>query len=107
MSPIIVNSASGEKGKTVSHELKCWPEFFEAIKTGRKTHDLRRADDRVFTVGDVLLLREFDPTKMRYTGRQQEVEVTYITREDSPCPLSTEALHPAFCILSISALGRG
>lgn len=90
------------KGHMVSHNLKCWPEFFNAIVNGRKKHDLRRADDRKFMVGDLVRLREFDPTARRYTGREQTVTITYITRKDLPCALSEEALHSSFCILSIS-----
>ena len=89
-------------GSPVIHELKCWPQFFEAIATGRKRHDLRRADDRQFHVGDRLRLREFDPHSQSYTGREQTVEVTYITSAEQPCALSKGALDPDFCILSIA-----
>jgi hypothetical protein len=88
----------------VTHELKCWPEFFQAIAEGRKTHDLRRADDRTFRVHDLLKLREFDPKIERYSGREQTVEITYITSANVPCALSAQALDPAYCILSIKKL---
>lgn len=87
-----------------THQLKCWPEFFQAILEGRKTHDLRRADDRHFNVGDHLQLREFDPKTERYTGREQTAEITYITSSDIPCALSARALDRHFCILSIQKL---
>lgn len=97
---------SGNRGlgwrASVTHELKCWPELFGAIARGEKRHDLRRATDRDFRVGDRLLLREFDPDLEAYTGRLQRVAVTYITSTDMPCALSEQALHPNFCILSIS-----
>ena len=86
------------------HDLKCWPAFFDAIAAGRKCHDLRRAHDRAFQVGDQLLLREFDPQSRAYTGRRQLVEITYITSSDQPCALSEQALTPDFCILSIRRL---
>ncbi|SDO20879.1 protein of unknown function [Afipia sp. GAS231] len=85
----------------VEHVLKCWPEFFRAIRTGKKKHDLRRATDRSFQEGDTLLLREFDPKTNKYTGDVQRVLVTYITSSDLPCALSKDALHDDFCILSI------
>ena len=100
------DSKAGVKEHSVSHDLKCWPEFFNAIASGHKKHDLRRADDRVFNVGDLVRLREFDPATRHYTGREQTVRITYITWKDLPCALSEEALHPAFCILSISLLER-
>ena len=40
---------------TIEHTVKCWPEFFEAILTGAKRHDLRRADDRPFRVGGLFV----------------------------------------------------
>ncbi len=38
------------------HTLKCWPEFYDAIKDGRKTFEARR-NDRGFQTGDALLLQ--------------------------------------------------
>lgn len=90
----------------VTHQLKCWPEFFDAIAEGRKRHDLRRAYDRDFRVGDRLLLGEFDPRAATYTGRTQLVEVTYVTSALQPCALSEMALSPDFCILSIVPILR-
>jgi hypothetical protein len=62
----------------VIHELKTWTAYYEAISEGRKTFEIRK-DDRDFRVGDVLRLRDFDPTKDAYTGAQLDVVVTYIT----------------------------
>ena len=92
-----------ERPPTV-HRLKCWPELFNAIATGQKRHDLRRANDRDFRVGDHVTLCEFDPKSARYTGREQRVEITYITSAEQPCALSETALHPDFCILSIALI---
>ncbi|MDE2807780.1 MAG: DUF3850 domain-containing protein [Gemmatimonadota bacterium] len=88
------------------HELKCWPEFFEAIMVGAKKHDLRRADDREFMVGDMIKLREYNPSTKKYSGREQLVEITYMTVGEAPCALSKQALHPNFCILSISLVQK-
>jgi len=92
---------------SITHELNCWPNFFTAIAHGNKRHDLRRATDRDFQVGDWLLLREFDPALGAYTGRTQRVAVTYVTSADMPCALSKQALHPEFCILSIALQPNG
>lgn len=62
-----------------THELKTWPESFEAVQSGAKTFELRR-DDRGFAVGDRLLLREWTPDG--YTGRQCYRLVTYIVGPD-------------------------
>lgn len=89
---------------TFNHELKSWPQFFESILSGHKRHELRRNDDRNFSVGDILRLREYDPKANRYTGRDLYVEVTYITSAELPCALSEGSLHSNFCILSIKKL---
>ena len=59
------------------HELKCWPEYFQAIVDGRKTFEVRK-NDRDFRVGDVLLLREYILASNLYTGGEKHVRVTYI-----------------------------
>ena len=38
------------------HTLKCWPNYFDAIKIGDKTFDVRR-DDRGFQKGDIVILQ--------------------------------------------------
>ena len=87
------------------HELKTWPEYFKAVVEGRKTFEIRQ-NDRDYKVGDTLNLREFRPCKKcngrgiysdgyerwncckpphgRYTGKKQEVTVTYITGYGQP-----------------------
>ena len=48
------------------HELKIFPEYFEAVISGKKSFEIRKAD-RPFAVGDILALNEFDPTIPGYT----------------------------------------
>lgn len=100
---IETGSAFPARGRrpAVTHTLKCWPKFFDAIVDGRKRHDLRRVGDRDFQVGDLMMLREFSPDADAYTGRVQAVRITYITSALEPCALSDSALHEDFCILSI------
>ena len=40
----------------MNHDLKIWPEFFDAVASGAKPFDLRK-NDRNYHVGDTLLLR--------------------------------------------------
>lgn len=70
-----------------THELKAWPRAFAAILDGSKNYEIRRFD-RLFAVGDTLLLREWEPRSEcrddagvygHYTGRQISVVVTYLT----------------------------
>lgn len=58
------------------HELKIFPEFFEAVTSGRKQFEIRK-NDREFKVGDQLTLREW--TGEKYTGDSYKAEITYIT----------------------------
>jgi hypothetical protein len=60
------------------HELKTEVRFFEAVQSGAKTFEIRR-NDRGFSVGDELLLREWDPSSGTYTGRRCVKTITYKT----------------------------
>lgn len=46
------------------HELKTLPVYFDAVARGDKTFEVRK-NDRDFQTGDTLVLREFDPAKVR------------------------------------------
>lgn len=92
------------------HDLKCSPEPFAALITGAKTHEFRR-DDRGFQVGDVLRLREWDPTPRPwrgdieddrargYTGRELRRRVTYISRGPD------WGIPPGYVVMSLAELG--
>jgi hypothetical protein len=82
MSPDQTNTAEAvELGRIgndpVEHDLKCWPEYYQAIADGRKMHEVRQ-NDRDFRVGDRLRLHEWDPVTRRASGRQLVRSVTYI-----------------------------
>lgn len=57
------------------HELKILPKYFEAVKAGIKTFEIRK-NDRDYQNGDYLALREWNGEE--YTGRSLLVIVTYI-----------------------------
>jgi hypothetical protein len=65
------------EAERTTHELKTWPDYFCALLDGSKTFEYRR-NDREFKVGDVLRLREWEPTFQQYTGREMNRKVTYI-----------------------------
>jgi len=87
----------------MEHELKTWPQFFQAISTGRKTFEVRK-NDRGFNAGDVLRLREWDPAcshmspRHQYTGNEMRMKVTYV--------LTGEAfgIKDGFCVMGIKRL---
>jgi hypothetical protein len=61
----------------MTHELKTWQPYFQSILDGWKNFELRK-DDRGYTVGDTLLLKEFDSERWKYTGRETSREISYI-----------------------------
>ena len=62
------------------HILKTWPEDFQAVWTGEKTFEVR-INDRNYQVGDVLILKEFDPKTQEHTGSVLCKKVTYLIGE--------------------------
>lgn len=81
------------------HELKAWPQPFDAVESRAKRHEYRR-NDRDFRIGDWLHLRRFDPEKNEYTGASLVVEVTYITNAETWADFKPVD----HCILSIRIL---
>lgn len=59
------------------HELKTWPEEFKAVDNGIKTAEWRK-NDRDYKVGDLLVLCEYEPSTMHYSGAEICVAVTHI-----------------------------
>ena len=83
------------------YEVKSWPWFFEPMCAGKKKHDMRDKRDRAYKIGDRMLLREWDPRTSKYTGREAVALITYITSNDAPCAMSSNALDRDACILSV------
>ena len=96
--------------ESVTHELKCHPEPFQAVKRNEKNFEFRR-DDRDYRVGDELHLLEWLPgdtehfvsagaivrREIGYTGDECHRRVDYIIREGFGIP-------EGYCIMSISLL---
>lgn len=62
----------------IDHELKVWPDQFVGLASGDKKHEFRK-NDRDFTNGDLILLREFDPNGDCYLGGQVLARITWIS----------------------------
>lgn len=58
---------------------KIWPEYFDAVASGKKKYELRVNDFDV-AEGDTLVLEEWDPEKNDYTGRSISRTVTFVGR---------------------------
>lgn len=76
---------------------KCLSEYYQAVRTGRKTFEIRQ-DDSFYEVGDILELREWDGKK--YTGHKLTKEITYILRD-----VPEYGLKKGYCILGIRTIG--
>lgn len=84
-----------------THELKCWPEFYDAIADGSKPFDLRK-NDRKFKVGDLLILRRFNDRTARYTGEQVKRRITYVMDGvGGGCITPLMGLARGYCILGL------
>jgi hypothetical protein len=62
------------------HSVKVWPSYFEAMLRGDKTFEWQ-LNDRDYAVGDVLILREWDPHGLcgygSFTRREAIAQITY------------------------------
>lgn len=77
------------------HELKTRPEPFDAVWSGDKLFEWRKAD-RNFVEGDRVRLREWDPETSDYTGRELTADVGFVLRGPSPF-----GVPDGFCIFSL------
>lgn len=59
------------------HELKTINPHFGFVFCGQKTFELRK-DDRGFSVGDTLILKEWDEINKSYSGAEVRAEITHI-----------------------------
>ena len=80
----------------MEHTLKCWPEPFSETVAGRKNFEYRK-NDRGYKVGDTLILREWLPDYLAYTGREITVKVTYMLDKGFGLP-------EGYCILSTAPI---
>lgn len=93
--PEIRGEPDDEATATGFHELKTWPEPFEAVWSGDKLFEWRKAD-RNFVEGDRVRLREWDPKTSDYTGRELTADVGFVLRGPSPF-----GVPEGFCIFSL------
>jgi len=85
------------KTVSMSHELKILPEFFNAVISGHKKAEIRKAD-RLFSAGDELWLREWT-VQNGYTGRDVYRVITHVA--------DLMGYAPGYVMLSIEAEIKG
>lgn len=84
------------------HDLKTWPDHFQAVWDGRKRFEFR-LNDRGFAVGDVLVLREYDLGTNAYSRRRIHAGVTHVFAGEAA---EAMGLAPGYCIMSLEILAR-
>lgn len=65
------------------HRLKTFNEYFQKIKSGEKTFEVR-VNDRNFKIGDILELVEINVGGVM-TGEEIKANVTYILNDPKYC----------------------
>lgn len=91
-----------------THTLKCWPDFFNAIASGRKTFEVRK-NDRGYQAGDTLVLRAYDPNPPQYGWHWVTLNGGHSYYEDSAATvtvrvsyvLSGHGIEPGYVCMAI------
>ncbi len=78
----------------MTHKLKTWPEYYQAVESQEKTFEVRK-DDRNFQVGDKLHLLEYDPKYDKLTGRFLFKKISYKLTGGS------FGIQEGFCVLGL------
>lgn len=71
----------------MKHELKIWPQYYEAVADGSKTFEIRK-NDRGFQKGDKVTLKEYNPDWVglemdKYTGKKVKFTIGYVLPIDA------------------------
>lgn len=62
----------------MTHELKIWPQFYQAVADGSKTFEIRN-NDRGFQKGDKVILQEWSPERAGFTNSKPlEFTISYV-----------------------------
>jgi hypothetical protein len=90
------------------HELKCWPAYFERLRNGTKTFEVRR-NDRDYQTGDYLRIDEYIPPvggilgfdqRTGHTGQIDFFRVTYILHGPE------FGIQQGFCVMAVLPVER-
>ena len=78
----------------MTHQLKTYPKYFDALARGEKNFEVRR-NDRNYQVGDVLTLQRYCPKADAYTGAEIDKRVTYVL------PGNDFGIAKDYCVLAL------
>lgn len=78
------------------HDLKTVEPHFTDIWEGRKKMEIR-FDDRGYSVGDILHLRQYDLNSNSFSGREIITDVTHILKDE-------KFLQSGYCAMSLDNL---
>lgn len=80
---------------------KCWPEYFEKVKSGDKKFEVRLADSD-YEIGDILILEEWNPETKKYTDRHLSKKITdLINTKDLEFYQQSDIDKHGYCIMSL------
>ena len=81
------------------HHLKTLDMFFDAVKDGRKTFEVRK-NDRGFQTGDILVLDRYEETPI---GLRQTVPFRTVRKRISYLLQGGQyGIDPAYCVLGLA-----
>jgi len=90
------------KAKTMTHIKDIYPQFFEAMKAGKKNFEIRHQKSPYYRAGDTLMLRERAEIGLGvYTGKQLQYEITYVLESDQ-----FKGISPGYCALGLKKKGE-
>lgn len=80
-----------------AHILKCNSLYFDWVRQGHKTAELR-LDDREYKIGDFIILCQNNDSQGKiHTGRRQILEITHVLHTRDP---HAEGLTPGYVMIS-------
>lgn len=98
-------------GEPITHELKCWPVYWDATRRGDKPFDVRK-NDRGFQTGDIVRLHRYDPSTGCYVA--PDGSSSHLPQDSGTISLVVTwilqggqfGIEPAYCVLGFGRLGR-
>ncbi|WP_435262946.1 DUF3850 domain-containing protein [Tenacibaculum sp. nBUS_03] len=73
------------------HQLKILPQYFDRVKRGIKTFEVRY-NDKDFQSGDKVSLNEWDMRKSKCSGNQIDIKITYVFKD------SLDGIDTGYCV---------